>query len=105
MYVLPVGSVTNLPFGRLPSSPYEVRMSVAHALGMPEGRVRVIYGAIGGGFGTKYVERYQPIAALLSKKAAGKATKIVLTREEKLCHAARAGAKIRVKIGATRTEG
>ena len=81
-------------------SPYEVRMSVAHALGMPEGRVRVIYGAIGGGFGSKYVERYQPIAALLSKKAAGKATKIVLTREEELCHAARAGAKICVKIGA-----
>lgn len=80
-------------------SPYEVRMSIAHALGMPEGKVRVIYGAIGGGFGSKYIERYQPIAALLSKKAGGKSTKIVLTREEELCHAGRAGAKIRVKIG------
>jgi len=80
-------------------SPYEVRMSIAHALGMPEGKVRVIYGAIGGGFGSKYIERYQPIAALLSKKAGGRSTKIVLTREEELCHAGRAGAKIRVKIG------
>jgi xanthine dehydrogenase molybdenum-binding subunit len=80
-------------------SPYEVRMSIAHALGMPEGKVRVIYGAIGGGFGSKYIERYQPIAALLSKKAGGKSTKIVLTREEELCHAGRAGAKIRVKLG------
>jgi xanthine dehydrogenase molybdenum-binding subunit len=80
-------------------SPYEVRMSVAHALGMPEGRVRVIYGAIGGGFGSKYIERYQPIAALLSKKAGGKSTKIALTREEELCHSSRAGAKIRVKLG------
>ena len=83
-------------------SPYEVRMSIAHALGMPEGKVRVIYGAIGGGFGSKYVERYQAIAALLSKKAGGKSTKIVLTREEDLCHASRAGAKIRLKIGAKR---
>jgi xanthine dehydrogenase molybdenum-binding subunit len=80
-------------------SPYEVRMSIAHSLGMPESKVRVIYGAIGGGFGSKYIERYQPIAALLSKKANGKSTKIVLTREEELCHASRAGAKIRVKLG------
>jgi CO/xanthine dehydrogenase Mo-binding subunit len=84
-------------------SPYEVRMSIAHALGMPEGKVRVIYGAIGGGFGSKYIERYQPIAALLSKKAGGKSTKIVLTREEELCHACRAGAKIRVKLGVKKT--
>jgi CO/xanthine dehydrogenase Mo-binding subunit len=81
-------------------SPYEVRTSIAHALGMPEGKVRVIHGAIGGGFGSKYIERYQPIVALLSKKAGGKSTKIVLTREEDLCHASRAGAKIRAKIGA-----
>jgi xanthine dehydrogenase molybdenum-binding subunit len=80
-------------------SPYEVRMSIAHSLGMPEGKVRVIYGAIGGGFGSKYIERYQPIAALLSKKAGGKSTKIALTREEELCHSSRAGAKIRVKVG------
>jgi xanthine dehydrogenase molybdenum-binding subunit len=63
-------------------SPYEVRASIAHALGMPEGKVRVIHGAIGGGFGSKYIERYQPIVALLSKKAGGKSTKIVLTRED-----------------------
>jgi CO/xanthine dehydrogenase Mo-binding subunit len=81
-------------------SPYEVRLSIAHALGIPENKVRVIYGAIGGGFGSKYIERYQAIAALLSKKAGGKSTKIVLTREEDLCHASRAGAKINVKIGA-----
>jgi xanthine dehydrogenase molybdenum-binding subunit len=83
--------------------PYEVRASIAYALGMPEGKVRVMYGAIGGGFGSKYIERYQPIAALLSKKAGGKSTKIVLTREEDLCHASRAGAKISVRIGAKKT--
>ena len=80
-------------------SPYEVRMSIAYALGMPEGKIRVHYSAIGGGFGAKYVERYQPITALLSKRARGKRTKIVLTREEELCHTSRAGAKIRVKMG------
>jgi len=45
-------------------SPYEVRASIAHALGMPEGKVRVIHGAIGGGFGSKYIERYQPIVVV-----------------------------------------
>lgn len=83
-------------------SPYEVRMSIAYALGMPENKVRVIYNAIGGGFGSKYIERYQPIAALLSKRAGGRSTKIVLTREEELCHSSRAGAKIRVKLGVKR---
>jgi xanthine dehydrogenase molybdenum-binding subunit len=83
-------------------SPYEARMSIAYALGIPEGKVRVIYTAIGGGFGSKYVERYQPIAGLLSKRAGGKHTKIVLTREEELCHCSRAGAKIAIKMGVKR---
>lgn len=81
-------------------SPYELRLSVAYALGIPESKVRVISPAIGGGFGAKYVERLHAIAALLSKKAGGRSTKVLYTREEEQCNASRAGAKITVKIGA-----
>ncbi len=62
--------------------PYEVREGVAYTLGIPEAKVRVISPAIGGGFGSKYLERYIVITALLSKMAGGKSTKIVFTREE-----------------------
>lgn len=82
--------------------PYEVREGVAYVLGMPEVKVRVISPAIGGGFGCKYLERYIPIAALLSKKSSGRSTKIVFTREEEQCHVKRAGDKTYVKIGAKR---
>ena len=98
MSVLQAGRMMNLPFGLPPSLRTRFAWPLLMPWGCPEGKVRVIYGAIGGGFGSKYVERYQPIAALLSKKAGGKSTKIVLTEE--LCHAARAGAKIRVKMSA-----
>ncbi len=81
-------------------TPTEVRKSVAYVLGMPESKVRVISKLVGGGFGAKYTNRHQPIAALLSKKAGGKRTKYVLTREESLIQAKRFMANIYVKMGA-----
>jgi len=81
-------------------TPYEVRDSLAYVLEMPEARVRVLSPAIGGGFGSKEVERYVPITALLSSKAGGKSTKIVFTREEEQCHAKRGECKAHVKVGA-----
>ena len=80
--------------------PYEVRNAIAHVLEMPESKVRVISEFVGGGFGGKYLDRYQVITALLSRKADGKRTKCVLTREEHLVHAKRFHAKEYVKIGA-----
>lgn len=82
--------------------PYEVRNSLAQLFEMPLAKVRVISEAIGGGFGSKYTERYQAITALLSKKARGVSTKLVLTREEEQCHAKRGGCKIYIKLGAGR---
>ena len=81
-------------------TPTEVQKGVAYALGMPVSKVRVISKWVGGGFGGKYLNRHQPIAALLSKKAGGKTTKLVLTREESLVTAKRFGAKVYVKMGA-----
>jgi CO/xanthine dehydrogenase Mo-binding subunit len=84
--------------------PYEVRDGLAYVFEMPESRIRIISPAIGGAFGSKNLERYIPIVALLSKRAGGKTTKIVLTREECNCHVKRAWDKSYVKIGA-RTDG
>ncbi|HAX96742.1 MAG TPA: hypothetical protein DCY35_09540 [Prolixibacteraceae bacterium] len=80
--------------------PYEVRDGISYALGMPESKVRVLSDFVGGGFGGKYLARYQGIAALLSKKANGKRTKYLLTREEALTHCRRYFARIYIKIGA-----
>lgn len=80
--------------------PYEVREGLAYTFEMPESKIRVISPYIGGGFGGKYLERYQPICALLSKKAGGKRTKIRFTREEVQCHVKRSPYKQYVKIGA-----
>jgi len=77
-----------------------VQKGVAYALGMPVSKVRVLSKWVGGGFGGKYTNRHQPIAALLSKKAGGRTTKLVLTREESLIQAKRFMANIYVKIGA-----
>jgi len=80
--------------------PYEVRDGVAYALGMGESNVRVISKNVGAGFGNKYLERYIPITALLSKKTGGRPTKILFTIEEETCHVKRADCKVYVKIGA-----
>ncbi len=81
-------------------TPTEVQKGVAYALGMPVSKVRVLSKWVGGGFGGKYTNRHQPIAALLSKKAGGRTTKLVLTREESLIQAKRFMAKVYVKMGA-----
>ncbi|MBI4595434.1 MAG: xanthine dehydrogenase family protein molybdopterin-binding subunit [Candidatus Tectomicrobia bacterium] len=81
-------------------TPTEVQEGIAQALDMPASKIRVISRYIGGGFGGKYLERYQALTALLSKMAGGEKTKCVLTREESLTHAKRFLAKEYVKIGA-----
>jgi len=80
--------------------PHEVHDAVTHVLDIPDNKVRVFTQHVGGGFGSKYVERYVPIAALLSKKAGGQSVKIVNTIEEELTHVKRGLSSITVKIGA-----
>jgi len=78
----------------------EIVDSLSYTFEMPASKIRVITEYVGGGFGGKYIERYIPIAALLSKKARGKSVKLLFTREEELCHTKRAGQDIYVKMGA-----
>jgi xanthine dehydrogenase molybdenum-binding subunit len=78
----------------------EVMECLSYVFDVPLSNVRVLAKYVGGGFGSKYIERYVPIAALLSRKAGGKAVKLLYTREEEQCHSRRAAQKIRVKIGA-----
>ena len=67
---------------------------------MPEGKVVVLSPNVGGGFGGKYIGRYQILTCLLSRIAGGKSTKLTLTREEDQCYARRPRGKLYAKIGA-----
>jgi CO/xanthine dehydrogenase Mo-binding subunit len=61
--------------------PFIARNHTAAALGMPEGRVRVIVPLLGGGFGGKCEPHFEPQIAALAK-AAGRPVKIVFNRHE-----------------------
>lgn len=78
----------------------EIVDSLSYTFEMPLSKVRVITPYVGGGFGSKYIEKYVPITALLAKKAEGKSVKLLFKREEEQCHTKRAGQDIYVKMGA-----
>ena len=81
-------------------SPWELRDVLASVFEMPESKVVVLSPNVGGGFGGKYVGRYEAITCLLSRMAGGKSTKLTLTREEDQCYARRPRGKLYAKIGA-----
>ena len=62
--------------------PHIVRNSVAMALGLPVGRVRIIKPYIGGGFGNKQDVLYEPLNAYLSLQCGGRAVRLEASREE-----------------------
>lgn len=81
--------------------PYKLGNSVARVLDLPEGSVRIIAPAIGGGFGVKVAGRYAVLSALMARKTA-RPVKIWFTREEEtidshnrpaLIHYVKAGTK------------
>ena len=82
---------------------FDVRDSLAQALGLPKAKVRVVKDHAGGGFGSKLQMRsYSPIAARLAKKA-GAPVRILLSREEDfLCTGNRHSSVQSVKIGGKR---
>jgi len=81
-------------------SPWELRDVLASVFEMPESKVVVLSPNVGGGFGGKYVGRYEAVTCLLSRMAGGKLTKLTLTREEDQCYARRPRGKLHAKIGA-----
>ncbi len=79
-----------------------VRSFCAKLLGMEQSKLRVTASEIGGGFGGKTVVYLEPLALALSRKA-GQPVKMVMTRQEVFqATGPTSGAKMRVKIGATR---
>ncbi len=81
---------------------HEDRQQIAHALGMEEERVRVIYPAIGGAFGGREDMSVQIILALAAWKL-NRPVKIIWSREESIIgHHKRHPMWLHAKWGATR---
>ncbi len=81
---------------------WEDRRQIAHALGLPQERVRVIYPAIGGAFGGREDMSIQIVLALAAWKLQ-RPVKIVWSREESILgHCKRHPMWFRCKLGATR---
>ncbi len=86
---------------------HEDREQIAHALGLPEEQVRVIYPAIGGAFGGREDMSVQIVLALaawkLHQRGIDRPVKIVWSREESIIgHHKRHPYLIRTRWGATR---
>jgi CO/xanthine dehydrogenase Mo-binding subunit len=81
---------------------HEDQQLIAHALNLPEDRVRVIYPAIGGAFGGREDMSVQIVLAL-AVRALGRPVKIQWSREESiLYHHKRHPIRLQMKWGATR---
>jgi xanthine dehydrogenase molybdenum-binding subunit len=83
--------------------PFLLQRDLAEALGIDGSDIRVIQTAIGGAFGRGLdVYPFEPIAALLARKA-GRPVRIAFSRhEEFLAAPMRQPAKVRIRAGATR---
>lgn len=78
------------------------RAGIAHALGLPEEQVRVIYPAIGGAFGGREDLSVQIVLALAAMKLK-RPVRIIWSRQESIIgHGKRHPATIRAKWGATK---
>jgi CO/xanthine dehydrogenase Mo-binding subunit len=81
---------------------HEDREQVAHALKLPEEKVRIIYPAIGGAFGGREDMSVQIVLALAAQRL-NRPVKIIWSREESIIgHHKRHPTVIRAKWGATR---
>ncbi|HWV24729.1 MAG TPA: xanthine dehydrogenase family protein molybdopterin-binding subunit [Thermomicrobiales bacterium] len=81
---------------------FTVRQMLATALGMPEGKVRVIKHHMGGGFGSKQIAWKQDVIAALLSREAGRPIQLMLDREsESLAVGNRPASRQHVRLGAT----
>ncbi len=83
--------------------PFLLRKHLADCLGLPEGRVRIIRTAIGGGFGKRMeMHDFHPICALLAMET-GRPVRLMLSRAEDFVGSrTRHPMGIRLRTGATR---
>ena len=82
-----------------------IAAQMAEPLNVPAAKIRVLQQNIGGGFGSKFAaDRWDVVAARLSKSAGGKPVKMMLSREEEFEVAGmRPSAFARVKIAADKS--
>ncbi len=79
---------------------FDVRTSTAALLGMELGKIKVVPGEIGGGFGGKTTVYLEPVALILARKA-GKPVKMVMERDEVFTSTGpTSAAVVRAKVGA-----
>ncbi len=87
--------------------PHEDREQIAHALDLPEDKIRVIYPAIGGAFGGREDMSVQIVLALaamrLHERGIDRPVKIIWSREESIIgHHKRHAYEMKAKWGATK---
>jgi 4-hydroxybenzoyl-CoA reductase alpha subunit len=66
--------------------PHYVQRTVAMVMGIPEGRVRVIKPAVGGGFGPKAAASSMELITCLLARETGRPVKTVMSREQVFLH-------------------
>lgn len=84
-------------------SPYGVRAIMSRCLDIPAGRITIIAGPVGGGFGGKAGIQLEPLAYLLSRAVGGAPVRVANTREQDMVTSPGApGLQSRVRLGARR---
>lgn len=84
-------------------APFRDRMEIAHALGLPFERIRMIAPSLGGGFGGKDGATVQCLLALAALHTGGQPVKMLWEREENLLAGYRRHAcRIDYRLGASR---
>lgn len=79
-------------------TPFNLRRSLAETFGLPDERVRVITGTLGGSYGAKVFPRIEPQAALLARLT-GRPVRIVLRRDEEFVTLNRHATTITIRLG------
>jgi carbon-monoxide dehydrogenase large subunit len=83
-------------------SPFTQRNLIAQAFGLSQGKIRVIAGFVGGGFGCKAGVTMEGLSVAMAKVVPGHPVKVRFTREEEFfCASTRQGLVAHVKLGAT----
>jgi carbon-monoxide dehydrogenase large subunit len=65
-------------------SPHLARVAIAHHLGCPESRVRVVAPAVGGGFGSKNIVSVEEYVLIFLSRIVGRPVKWIADRQEEL---------------------
>jgi CO/xanthine dehydrogenase Mo-binding subunit len=82
-------------------NPFALQRQLAHLVGLPLSKIRVVVAAIGGSFGARLVARLEPIALLLSMQA-GHPVRLATTPEDSFSTAVQHPAHVSLRTGVKR---